>query len=106
MIQDDNALAHKSRKTKEVMKRMGLKDVGQPPRSPEFEAMELTWGWQTQEVYRETLAYTTEEELRGAISEAWTKFCGNKERRERLFSHVDSLIYIAAAKYGLVGGRE
>uniref|UniRef100_A0A914Q3Z0 Transposase n=1 Tax=Panagrolaimus davidi TaxID=227884 RepID=A0A914Q3Z0_9BILA len=71
LFQQDNASIHVSKSTKGWFERKRIKLFEHPPRSPELNPMENLWGIMVRRIYSNNKQYSTKEELKQAILDAW-----------------------------------
>lgn len=65
----DNAPAHRHKKTKELLKTMGLNDLGHPPNSPDLNPIEGVWGEMKRRLAERPMSSISELKIR--LKEIW-----------------------------------
>ncbi len=100
-IQHDNARIHTAHISKDTIEELDLGFVGQPPRSPEMQAMELVWAAMTHKVYEGGVFYDSEDELESRLQEVWKELQADRLFQSRIVRHTLDEAKDAFVKYRL-----
>ena len=73
IFQQDNALAHSAKLTREFFATEGILDMEWPPRSPDMNCTENAWGELSRRLYEAARQFETVEDLREVLYYEWDK---------------------------------
>ncbi|KAF2348718.1 hypothetical protein FHG87_020526 [Trinorchestia longiramus] len=73
IFQQDNAVIHNARHSKQFSDVNNIQLLNHPHCSQDLIPIENLWGWMAKEVHRNGLQFETKESLRTAVFDAWGK---------------------------------